>query len=59
MNYSSSTPTSRGYENIREEQKDKVEQVLFLLDKFCVGDEVYHELSMIIEGLPHSQAGKK
>ena len=54
MHYSSPTPTPHGYKNLREEEKDKVEQVLFLLDKFCVGDEVYHELSMIVEGLPKS-----
>ena len=54
MNYSSFTPTPRGYKNLREEEKDNVEQVLFLLDKFCVGDEVYHELSMTVEGFPKS-----
>ena len=34
------------------EEKNKIEQILFLLDKFCVGDSVYHELSMIVGGLP-------
>ena len=36
-----------------------MEQVLFLLDKFCVGDEVYHELSMITEDLPKSYLVKQ
>ena len=33
---------------------EKVEQILYLLDKFCVSDEFYHELSMIENGLPRS-----
>lgn len=32
--------------------KTKIEQILFLLDKFCVGDAFYHELIMTIGGLP-------
>lgn len=31
--------------------KSKIEQVLFFLDRFCVSDEVYHELSLLGEGL--------
>ena len=48
------TPTDADYENLHKEDKKKLEQVLFLLDKFCVGDEVYHELTMIREDLPKS-----
>lgn len=54
LNYCASNSTPRGYANLDEEEKNKVEQVLFLLDKFCVGDEAYHELSMITEDLPRS-----
>ena len=36
-----------------------MEQVLFLLDKFCGGDEAYHELSMTTEGLPKSYLVKQ
>jgi len=43
-----------GYNNLSENDKTKIEQVLFLLDKFCVSDEVYHELSLIGDGLPKS-----
>ena len=45
LNYSASNSTPHGHANLDEEKKNKVEQVLFLLDKFCVGDEAYHELS--------------
>ena len=30
------------------------ERILYLLDKFCVSDEFYHELSMIENGVPRS-----
>ena len=51
------SPTDGDYENLHKEDKKKIEQVLFLLHKFfvncivlyCVGDEVYHELTMITE----------
>lgn len=42
------------YSKLSDDTKSKIEQVLFLLDKFCVGDEVYHELSLLGEGLPKS-----
>lgn len=57
--YSTPTSSSCGYSKLTEDEKNKVEQVLFLLDKFCVGDEVYHELSMILEGLPKSYLVKQ
>ncbi len=41
------------------EEKNMVEQILFLLDKFCVGDNFYHELSMIVNGLPRSYLVKQ
>ena len=59
LNYSASNSYPHGYANLDEEEKNKVEQVLFLLDKFCVGDEVYHELSLITEGLPKSYVVKQ
>jgi len=52
LNYG--TPTSGGYAKLDEDGKNKVEQLLFLLDKFCVGDEIHHELSMIADGIPRS-----
>ena len=59
LNYSASNSTPHGHANSDEQEKNKVEQVLFLLDKFCVGDEAYHELSMITEGLPKSYLVKQ
>ena len=53
------TPTDGNYQNLHKEDKNKLQQVLFLLDKFCVGDEVYHELTMITEDLPKSYLVKQ
>ena len=39
--------------------KAKIEQVLFLLNKFCIGDAFYHELTMIADGLPKSHLAKQ
>ena len=50
---------TRGSYDKLSQDDNKIEQVLFLMDKFCVGDEVYHELSMITEGLPKSYLVKQ
>ena len=34
--------------------QENLEIVLFLLDKFCASDELYHELPVFSEGLPTS-----
>ena len=39
--------TATGLDSLSEEEKEKVEQILFLLDKCCVGDSFYHELSIL------------
>lgn len=44
----------KGFESLSQAEKDRVEKVLFLLDKFCVGDMFYHEFSYICDGLPKS-----
>ncbi|CAB4024927.1 Hypothetical predicted protein, partial [Paramuricea clavata] len=40
--------------DLKESDKENLEKILFLLDKFCVGDEVYHELSILSDDLPKS-----
>lgn len=44
----------RSYKDLTEEEKLKIEQVLFLLDKFCVCDKFYHEFSFLCDRLPKS-----
>ncbi len=49
----SRTDGSKGFDHLSS-QDQQIEQVLFLLNKFCIGDSFYHELTMIISGLPKS-----
>ena len=39
---------------ISPEDREKCQQILYLLDRFNVSDEVYHELSMVSKDLPKS-----
>jgi hypothetical protein len=43
------------YNLLSEEEKDKIKAVVYIIDKFCVSDVAYHELSMSDpEGIPRS-----
>lgn len=42
------------YESLSEDDKCKVETLLFLMDKFSVGDAFLHEVSMVVDGMPKS-----
>lgn len=43
------------YQFLSDEDKDKVKNVVYIMDKFCVSDVAYHEFSMTNqEGLPRS-----
>ena len=58
LDYCEKSPSGK-YEDLSQDDKDKIEQVLFLMDKFCMGDEVYHELTMFTESLPRSYLVKQ
>ena len=42
------------YNSLTEQEKTQIEEILFVLDKFCVNDSFYHEFTMITNGLPKS-----
>ena len=48
------TSNSNGFGSLSDEDKSKVVMVLFLLDKFCVGDSFYHEMNMLFDDLLRS-----
>ena len=53
------SPTTDGtqgdkYSSLPEEEKVKVEKVLFLMDKFGVSEDFFHQLTMIFHELPRS-----
>ncbi|XP_020911538.2 uncharacterized protein LOC110249299 [Exaiptasia diaphana] len=47
---------AKSYKNLSEEEKNRIKEVLFIQDKFCVGEAAYHELTMSEggESLPRS-----
>jgi hypothetical protein len=45
--------------DLKQNDKESLQQILYLLDKFCVGDAVYHELSILSDGLPKSYLVKQ
>lgn len=47
IHFNSSTPST--YKSLSVDDKNKIEQVLFLLDKFCVGDKVYHDCQSLVK----------
>ena len=47
-------PSDTQYAKLREDDKAKVQSILCLIDKFGVGDEFIHELSMTVDGMPKS-----
>lgn len=42
------------FHNLPEEDKDTVRALLYIMDKCCVGDVAYHELSMQLNDVPRS-----
>ena len=42
----------RKHSTLSAQEKENVEKILFFLDKFCVGDSFYHEISMTSDSLP-------
>ena len=36
----------RGYKDLPKEEQEKVRNILFIMDKFCIGEAAYHELTM-------------
>ena len=49
------------FDAITNDNQEKLDQILFLLDKFCVGDifYMYHELTMTTNNLPKSNLIKQ
>ncbi len=42
------------FQELPENDKDTIRALLYVMDKYCVSDSAYHELSMIVDGLPRS-----
>ena len=59
LNESDSTTSAATASCLSEDGKSEIENVLFLMDKFGVSEDFYHELTMTFSDLPRSYLVKK
>ena len=61
IEYNTDVERKKAYQDLSEDDKDKVQQVLFITDTFCIGEAAYHELTMTDSGqeLPRSYLVKQ
>ena len=55
--FSHTTPShGKMYKDLSEREKSRVEEILYIVDQFCIGEAAYHELTMAPAGagLPRS-----
>lgn len=55
----SSGPATKHYEQLTNDEKAKVESLLYLVDKFGVSNKFVHEMAMVFEDLPRSYLVKE
>ncbi|XP_078364150.1 uncharacterized protein LOC144648487 [Oculina patagonica] len=48
------TYNGTSFQNLSQEGQDTVRSLLYIMDKFCVGDAGYHEVSMVVDDVPRS-----
>ncbi|XP_078368513.1 uncharacterized protein LOC144652330 [Oculina patagonica] len=46
------------YHNLPDDEKDKVKSILYIMDKFSVSVQAYHELSQQEPAFPRSSPGR-
>lgn len=51
----------KSYNELSDKEKEKVQQVLYITDRFCISEAAYHELTMTVNGedLPRSYLVKQ
>ena len=51
----------KSFKDLPEQEQEKVQRILFITDKFCIGESAYHELTMVRGGeqLPRSYLVKQ
>ena len=61
IDYQTSDRRKNSYKDLSEEEKEKIKQVLYVTDKFCIGEAAYHSLTMTDGGekLPRSYLVKQ
>lgn len=46
----SNNKQKKSFNELPEDEKEKIKQILFIQDKFCIGDAAYHEVTMAAGG---------
>ena len=61
IDYQAEEKRNKSYKDLSEEEKERVKLVLYITDKFCIGEAAYHELAMTDGGgkLPRSYLVKQ
>ena len=61
IEYQKEAQAKKSYNDLNDEEKAKVQQVLFIADKFCISESAYHEMTMCASGelLPRSYLVKQ
>ena len=55
INYSENGCSSKtNFQQLPENDKTTIRALLYIMDKCCVGDSAYHEMSMLVDGFPQS-----
>jgi hypothetical protein len=61
LEYKYQAQEKRSFKDLPEDDQEKIQQILFITDKFCIGEAAYHELTMMDGGeqLPRSYLVKQ
>ena len=54
MDCITSDNSNKAFHQLLDQDKDTIRALLYIMDKCCVGDAAYHEMSMIVDGLSRS-----
>ncbi len=44
----------RTFDQLPDEERDTIRAILYIMDTYCIVDSAYHEMSVLIDGLPRS-----
>lgn len=61
IDYQTEEGRKKAYKDLPEEEREKVQQILYFTDKFCISEAAYHELTMTEggENMPRSYLVKQ
>ncbi|XP_070549167.1 uncharacterized protein [Ptychodera flava] len=54
LDYTETNGNGGTYDKLSEQEKEKIRSILYIMDRFCIGDASYHEFTYISDDLPKS-----